>query len=236
MRWIALALILLVPMTVIAQNDSATTVTIDSENRGTIEYIVEDAPEYITIEAIANDTENFDSVIWVVDSDNHLRAYNNNQADNSNALIENLLLTPDTYTIWVDSFNGVSEGDVVLSIITVDPFNEIIETGDTTQSIIVTLPEDMVYRYMLDLSTNNLVSIHVRDMSGTLDPYLQILDDSEVQVVANDDHQSSNLSLDVLDSLISDWDVSDDGLYTIEVRDFLGNSGQFELSITITDE
>ena len=231
-RWIVLAITLLLSLSVMAQEDNI--LTINSENRASVEYIVEDGAEYVTIEVIANNPENFDPVLWVVDSNNRLRAYNDNQTDSSNARIENLLLTPDSYAIWVDSFNGVSEGDVSLSILTVDPFSEIIETDDTTQSITVTLPEDMIYRYALDLNENDTVTISVRDISGTLDPYTQILDNNEAEVIANDDHQTANLSLDVLDSLISDWTVSIDGLYIIEVRDFLGNSGQFELTITIT--
>ncbi len=237
-RGLSLLVILLVCLNTLAQSDEADdtyTVTISADERASIEYIIENEAEYITIQAqsVAEETDSIDPVIWVVNSQNHLLAYNDNFGEDNSAKIDTLLLVPDTYTIWIDSFNGVSDGDVEVIISLSDPFNEIRSTAENSTIINVSLPQDAIYRYALELSENDTATISVRDISGTLDPYISVLDENDSELVSNDDHQSMDLTLNRLDSLISDWLVSVDGIYTIEVRDFLGNSGEFELVITI---
>ena len=239
-RWIFLLGILVMSFRVLAQADNSIgetfVLSITADNRASIDYLVENKAEYVTIQAhsIENEAELFDPVMWIVDSQNLLIAYNDNFNVDNFARIENLLLPPDRYTIWIDSFNGVSEGEVEVQIEPVDPFNEISSVNDDgTITIDVRLPEDAIYRYALELSENDIVTISVRDTSGTLDPYLSILENNS-PLLSNDDHQSSDLTLNRLDSRISEWHVLSDNTYIIEVRDFLGNAGEFELVIVTT--
>lgn len=234
--WLITLTLLVINVGISAQSadDSSEPVNlkITSENRASIDYTVDTDPEYVTIQVRAIDNDVIDPVLWVLNSENNLIAYNDNTAEDSSAKVENLLLHPDTYTIWIDSFNGVSEGDVELIIEPVNPFNEAISTSENTIELVVTLPEDTIYRYTLELTENDIVTISIRDISGTLDPYLQVLDDNDMMLISNDDHQSTDLTLNRLDSRISQWQVPENGIYTIEIRDFLGNHGQFELTIT----
>src|SRR5690606_21953965 len=110
---------------------------------------------------------------------------------------------------------------------------EVSSVTDGTITIDVRLPEDAIYHYALELSENDIITISVRDTSGTLDPYLSILENNSL-VISNDDHQSPDLTLNRLDSRISEWHVLSDNTYIIEVRDFLGNAGEFELVIVTT--
>lgn len=236
-RWVFLLGILVTCLRVLAQTDNSISETfvlsITADHRAKIDYIVDTEAKYVTIQAhsIEDESELFDAVMWIVDSQNHLIAYNDNSSDDHTARIENLFLPPDRYTIWIDSFNGVSEGEVEVQIEPANPFNEVRSaTEDGTITIDVSLPEDTIYRYALELSENDIITISVRDTSGTLDPYLSILENNSL-VISNDDHQSPDLTLNRLDSRISDWHVHSDNIYTIEVRDFMGNAGEFELVI-----
>ncbi len=239
-RWIFLLGILVMSFRVLAQADNPIgetfVLSITADNRASIDYVVENKAEYVTIQAhsIEDEAELLDPVMWVVDSQNHLIAYNDNFSDDNSTGVENLFLPPDRYTIWIDSFNGVSEGEVEVQIEPANPFNEVSSVNDDgVITIDVRLPEDAIYRYMLELSENDIVTISVRDTSGTLDPYLSILENNS-PLLSNDDHQSSDSTLNRLDSRISEWHVLSDNTYIIEVRDFLGNAGEFELVIVTT--
>ena len=157
MRRFALFL-LLIPFAVLAQSDDIPIITHDetvnltvtADNRAVVSYIVDEA-RHISIE-IDKISDEFDPVIWIVDSNNRLRAYNDNSAESNTAHIETLFLTPDAYTIFVDSFNGVSEGEIELTLQAANPFVESSTVSDDITSIIVHLPEDLVYRYALEVS------------------------------------------------------------------------------------
>ena len=232
-----LLMILLIPIVAVAQDDANAIIVVDEEltlvvaddNRASAIFVVEEA-DYFTIQ-VTSESADFDPVVWIVDSQNRLQAYND-QSDNDNiAQIEHILLPADQYMIFIDSFNGVSEGEVTISISTTDPFETNISANESDIVITVTLPEDMTYQYWLDVTTGDQLTITVRDISGTLDPYLTVIDDNETILAVNDDHRSNNLALNLLDSQIPMLDTLDNSMVLIEVHDLLGNWGQFELSI-----
>lgn len=195
---------------------------------------VADNPQTVNISARAvSDADDApDAVLWILDSADQLLAYNDNYGDDSNARIEDLYLPhAGSYTIYVDSFNGVSEGQVEVFIEAHNRFNEEIESGDNSMLIRATLPEDSIYLHEIEFSAEETITIRVRDTSGTLDPYLRVLNSAGEVLVLNDDHHSADTTLDIFDARIADWTVPDDGLYQIEVRDFLGRAGDFELII-----
>lgn len=191
-----------------------------------------DEAQTITVSAQAIESDNSpDVVLWIVDNDNHLLAYNDNFGDSSNPRIENLSVDKGDYYIYVDSFNGVSEGDVDVLVKNGNRFNEQIVSTETGVEIYATLPEAALYRYQIELKAEEVLTLTAKDMSGTLDPYLRILDERGNAVAVNDDHSGEDTSLDIFDARITNWTVPEHALYTIELRDFLGRSGEFELKI-----
>lgn len=196
-------------------------------------FFTADEAQTITLTAQAIESENTpDAVLWIVDSENHLLAFNDNLGENNNPRIENLYLAQaGIYTIYVDSFNGVSEGEVEVLIEQSNRFNEQIVSDESGIQIIASLPEHSLYTYEVELQADAVVMITAQDTSGVFDPYLRILDSENNALVANDDHNSADIDLDIFDARISNWIVPADGLYQIEVRDFLGRSGEFVLSI-----
>lgn len=161
-----------------------------------------------------------DLVLWLVYND-RLLAYSDNGSENPQ--IQMTLPETGFYQIYLDSFNGVSAGKADLIVETIDPFN--IMQEDNRLSI--TLPAGEVFRY--DFEAEGITTIHVKDISGGIDPYIRLLDETGAVIAENDDHASPDLSLDLLDSRLSLELAA--ARYTLEIRDFLGRAGQLAIYI-----
>lgn len=239
-----LLLLIFLTMTVFIQAQEANQLVLDealiislSADRPTRLLYIADEMQTVTLaaKAISENDHAPDVVLWIVDSNNHLLAYNDNFGDESNSGIENLYLSQSgDYTIYVDSFNGVSEGEVEVIIQQTKRFNEQFETSEDSLLIHASLPKDGIYGYELELSETDVIRVTAQDISGTLDPYLRLLDREGNVLVTNDDHNSADFSLDIFDAQINDWLVPEEGIYIIELRDFLGREGIFELIIEFT--
>jgi hypothetical protein len=151
------------------------------------------------------------------------------------AEIANVVLpTTGLYSIYVDSFNGVQAGAVEVTIRESDRFNMVVETGDAGEVISFTLPEDTVFTYPFTVEGGDNYTITAYDGTGQLDPYLRIVDSRGNVITTNDDHNSPDLTLNIFDARITAWQVPSDDTYTLEVMDFLGQSGQMTLEIRKT--
>jgi hypothetical protein len=148
------------------------------------------------------------------------------------SLIPDLRLpAPGDYTIWLNSFNGVDTGEVEVTVETADLFHEQSRTDGNAEVITATLPAGERYLHPMTLSTSQIVTLTVRDMSGTLDPLLTVRDSSGKIAAQNDDHaDKSDTTLDTLDAQIAHLTLPA-GTYTLEVIDFAGAAGTFELRI-----
>ena len=210
-------------------------VQVTADKPGVLIYENSTSGSVFTIETRAL-SEAFDSVVWVVDVDNHLLAYNDNALVSgeieTNAYLANLtLIEAGRYTIYVDSFNGVSEGEVEVVLREHDIFAVVVEETDNATIITASLPEDSVFAYPLVLEAPEILTITARDISGTLDPYLRIVDSSGNILISNDDHHSTDLTLNLFDAQIAEWEAPENATYTIEVLDFLGRAGEIEVQI-----
>ncbi|MGJ3238108.1 MAG: hypothetical protein ACFE0Q_05325 [Anaerolineae bacterium] len=216
-------------------NDEPLTLTVSENQRASASYTVPAGDAHaITLTVTAD--ESFDPVVMVINSENRLLAYNNNSAQSNRASIHNLWLEAGTYTVIVDSFNGVNEGEVTVTLSRTNPFDEMVSTDDNRIIISVNLPENTRYRYMLPVEADVTYTFTLRDRGNTLDPYLRLLDAENNKLASNDDHGTVDTRLNTLDARIPDWQASTEGMITLEVRDFLGRSGDFELIITQDSE
>ncbi len=182
-----------------------------------------------------------DVVLWVVAPGGKQIAY----ADDTqtppegllptDAVIEKLIFSQaGEYLIYVDTYGGIFATEVMLTLEPADLFNAALTIEGDLTTIRAALPRSVPYRYTLNLTVGAVLTATVRDRSGTLDPLLYLLDDEENIIAMNDDHNTADLTLDVLDSRLSAVEVPADGTYTLMVTDFLGRAGQFELLIAIS--
>jgi hypothetical protein len=188
----------------------------------TLTAITDTAPD-TTLEILTPDGYRLDYTDDVILSDGTIK---------SDAILQNIALPIDgNYRIRVDSFNGVSEGQVEV-IITQRSETYIEITSDDLTIVQGDVIERESLHYTLEVSAGTSLSIIVRDRSGILDPILYVYDANDTLMAFNDDHQSNDLSLDVLDARLVDLAITEDTRLTIVVRDYLGRSGSIELIIS----
>ncbi len=137
------------------------------------------------------------------------------------------------YLIRVDSFNGVSEGDVDVLLTYADTALDVLSTDDLTIVSGDIASQDSLI-YTIDVPAESNLSVTARDVSGTLDPIVRLFAEDTL-LIFNDDHTSGDLSLDVLDAQVSNFSIDSDTAVEIVVSDYLGRAGSVELIITITD-
>lgn len=150
----------------------------------------------------------------------------------SDAVISDLTLPiSGTYRIRVDVFNGVTGGEVMVQLTYPEPADIEVNEDDQQRVIRGVIPANGTLDYEFDVSAGDVWTIYARDLSGGLDPILQIEDDDGDLVGLNDDHASDDLTLDVLDSRLPMLSVESDGVWRIMVRDYLGRRGRIEVVI-----
>lgn len=245
MRCFCLMLLLIMTLPIQAQEgdeqhltvDDEAIVTITADNPATMILANEIAGTVITIGANAIDDTQVDPVLWIVDSEGRLLAYNHNTFTDEGSIdvsarIDNLILpTAGLYTIYVDGFNGVSTGEVEVTIHQTDRFNIVVEETGSLYVMRLTLPEDSIFTFPITAQEGDRLTITARDGSRHLDLYIRIVDSSGNVVISNDDHASNDLALNIFDARIADWFVPADDTYMLEVSDFLGREGNLLLEI-----
>ncbi len=218
--------------------DQPQTVTISADAPALLIYEAQ-AGNVITIttQTAEDDESRPDTVLWVIAPDDTQLAYNDNalSADGeflSDARLENLRLpTAGDYRIVVDSFNGVSEGEVEVSLTLFDPFAMQVEAFDSTEQISFTLPAGEIFRYGFEAAAGESITFTAQDTGRLLDPYLRLLDASGAVLASNDDHASADFSLDVFDAQLVGWIAPEDGTYTVQITDVLGRGGEMILAV-----
>lgn len=191
----------------------------------TLTAITDTAPD-TTLEILYPDGERLDYNDDTILPDGNLKG---------DALLQGVALPIDgDYRIRVDSFNGVSEGDVEVLLTHPDTALDVLSTEDLT-IVRGAIAELDTLTYAIDVSADTRLTVTARDVSGTLDPILRIYAD-ETLLSFNDDHTSGDLSLDVLDAQVSDLAVDADVSLDIVVSDYLGRSGTIELIIAVSDK
>ena len=173
-----------------------------------------------------------DPVLEVLARDGTRLAYDDDGGENGNARIENLTLAlPGLYTIRVNTFNGVSTGEVEITVTTSDPFAEMTTITDDGIVISASLPAHKRYTYRLTGEAGEVITLTVRGLSNGLDPFITLRDADGGRLALNDDHGTEDGTLGRLDAQIAGFALPVGGTYVIEVADLTGAAGRFELTI-----
>lgn len=189
-----------------------------------------DGGEQINISARSMASEPIDTTLEIL-RDNQRLAFNDDHKTSRSGLsrldseIENFVFpAAGDYTIRINSFNGAQGGAVEIyieSIPLIAPCEMPLQAGQ--------LEANGHFSCTLSVDLDSIVTVSVRDTSATLDPRLILLDDNLTQVAYNDDHASVDFSLNTLDSQIRDFKLAAGEQYIVQVSDFSGAAGIFEL-------
>lgn len=186
--------------------------------------------------ALDDETPPADTILEVLTEDYVRVAYADDQIGETvitDAHIPRLTLAEaGTYRVRVDTFNGVTDGQAEVLLEVIDRFDMAVTDEDAITRIKVTLPPLTPFVYPITLSADQIVTITARDVSRGLDPYLRLVSAGGDVLSENDDHDSDDLSLDRLDARIV-VDVADDRDALIELREFIGRGGEFEILIAV---
>ncbi|PJF23045.1 MAG: hypothetical protein CUN56_02885 [Phototrophicales bacterium] len=214
-------------------------ITLNGETPSQV-WFTASAGDVLTIILTSQDNDPLaNPVLAVQDANNQQLAYNNNHFTNdpdlrpTDAVIQALWIKADgEYRIIANTYGGIYAGDVVLTLMRDDLFDITITTSDTQTVITGDLPASTPYHYPFSARAGDVISVTLRDTSGTLDPILTLVDANGQVIAQNDDHAGDDLTLNVFDSKLHQVILPHTNEYTLIVRDFLGMSGTFEMVIT----
>lgn len=214
----------------VAEGGEALTLTARALGEGTIEGL--------------DGTYTLDTVIEILSPDGERLAYNDDHhadaatlAATDSAIERLILMEAGTYLIRVNSFNGVTAGEVEVSHALVSPVDYAITTENETSLILnVALNPAQPFSYRFTVEAGTQYTIVARDLKGRLDPIITLRDTTpdETVIATNDDYAyrfGDAFILNVFDARIIDAEIPMDGDYTLEVREFLGRGGQITVQM-----
>ncbi len=134
------------------------------------------------------------------------------------------------YTLYVNSFNGVSTGEARILLTRAETSPAMIEAGDDQQKQLIHIRAGRPHRWQWAARTGDSFQITARDASQTLDPILKLEGPDGGIIAFNDDHNSADTSLNTLDARLQ-YTFSADTTITLIIGDFLGREGEIEVII-----
>ncbi|MEQ8675825.1 MAG: hypothetical protein RLP44_06300 [Aggregatilineales bacterium] len=199
------------------------------------------AGEVITLTAQdVSDGDAVDLVMEILRPDGRRLAFNDDHlteiesialAQTDPAFVNLILPMSGLYIIRVNSYGGIFAGEAQVKLDVVDGFAvEIISDDETSRIIEATLPRYQTFTTSLETIAGSTYVLTIRDLNGTLDPLLRLRSESGDVIAENDDHAGYHLNLNANDSRLV-YEAAENAVLTIEVIDFLGRAGTFELAI-----
>jgi hypothetical protein len=195
--------------------------------------------ETITVTARSVVASTVDTTLEVISPSGQTLAFNDdrpldmtdgNLGTFDSAVIDLALPEAGAYVIRVGSYNNTGFGEVEV-VVTSDAPVVAVPIVATSEIVLGALSPGGVFTYAFAASEAETLTIAVRDVSGTLDPHLLLMDSHFVGIAENDDHASTDAMLDPLDAKIEDFIASADGLYHVIVSDVDETGGLFQLVI-----
>lgn len=201
-----------------------------------------------TITVIAGTPGDLDPKVALIGPDGAVLAENDDHTDadpelsNLDSRISDFVLpTEGRYSVVVSGFANTS-GPFDLTIRRAVEGGESIVTpvapvetpvaGSDEQVIDGEVRSGETFTYDLQANAGDVYTIVVRG-DGDFDSRIIVSDPEGFVVAENDDHGSGDPTLDTFDSKIDSLIVQESGTYTIEVTDYSGDRGTFELGITL---
>jgi hypothetical protein len=205
------------------------------------------ANQVTTITAIAGATGDLDPKVTLIGPTGQTLAENDDHTDSDPSLgsldsrISGFVLPADgDYSVVVSGFANTS-GAFTLSIERavaggepiVTPVGPVSTPSLNSEEVTVNgqIRAGETYIHQLAANAGDVYTIVVRGQ-GDFDSRLIISNPDGLVVAENDDHNSDDRTLDTFDSKIENLILQESGTYTVEVTDYSGSAGSFDLVIT----
>jgi hypothetical protein len=224
------------------QANQPLTVALSAAQPVTLTYRVE-TPQRVTIRAVGLDGT--DPVLLLFNQEGRLLAYRDDvSAGDSSAVLQQIDLAIGAYQLWVDSFSGLLDGRVEVTLTPIDLDARPVSTSRFPFALQLPLPHNESQRISFRGTVGQRITVTARDLSGDLDLRLLLYNDAGNILAENDDHQPSETQqnevqqeetarLNLLDAQIMQFSLPSDGIYTLAISDFLGTQGEFELTFQL---
>jgi hypothetical protein len=207
--------------------DTPTTITLSGDYQPVVLTFTSAAGQTVRISARSLGDPAIDVTLELL-LDNESLAFNddhtlsNSTLGQLDAAIDAFVLPADgEYTLRVNSFSGAQTGEVEITLSLREPL-------PPCAAQVVELAANARFGCTLHVTPGDSFTLTVRDLSGTLDPVLDVYLDDE-RVAHNDDHASDDPTLDTLDARVSF--TAERETYLVYVHDFRGAAGTFAVEI-----
>lgn len=181
-----------------------------------------EAGDRITINAIADEPDELDTYLTLLDSDAQVLFENDNIGDSNNARIEYTLPEDGNYSIRLSAQSG--SGDVILGLAEGVGEVQAIQFGDTLTGNISDAAPTVGYTFVGEAGDTILIDMTADD-TGALDTYLTLLGPDETVIFENDDSGGTTNSQIV-------YTLPESGTYTIIAGRYAEGTGDFSLTLT----
>jgi hypothetical protein len=180
------------------------------------------------VRVVAVGGEAIDTTLTLLNGDDKI-AYADDTLVNGEVVRDATLLVrwqdDSTYTLLIDSFNGVSEGEVTLQV---ERFGSELQLREN-EPLVASLVEGNTLRLLYTAETAQTVLISVRDVGGTLDPLVRVYDANGQLLVLGDDNTVTDGRFNTLDTEVAV--MLPVGEVILELSDFLGRAGELEILV-----
>lgn len=207
---------------------TALTLTLDGQGAAVATFTAASG-DHVTLSAQAID--DLDTTLELLGPNGRRAAFNDDHGTDDPALAASdsriLWLTLDhagEYVVRVDSFNGVTAGDVQLTLDVLPPPDAAAREVLLLRGEALTIP--------LALDAGDRLTVTLRDPRGLRDPLVRLVAPDGALIAANDDHASADLTLNLFDARLA-VTVDAAGEYRLELREFLGRGGLLALEIAV---
>ncbi|HEX2620397.1 MAG TPA: pre-peptidase C-terminal domain-containing protein, partial [Phototrophicaceae bacterium] len=172
---------------------------------------------------ITLNSEAFDPLLIVEDSDGNEIARDDDSGGNSNSSLFLPVTNSETYTLKVTSFGGSGRGDFALSVEAVEA--DALKSGESTDT---TFDDETAKYFQFDAKQGETYNIQVStDEDAGLDTRLTLKDTNGADVATDDDNGAG------LDPLIRRVTVPADGTYAVVLASSSGDALTGDVSVSL---
>lgn len=217
--------------------EAPVTVRVTADSPTLLRYTAPNAQVVSIFASVLDDTDTLDPTLELFDTSGRRIAYADDvinrttgEVDRS-AQIDSVPIEAGEYIIAVDSFNGVSEGEVRVSVMRMSSEGTLLGNDYALTDYAFNLWGWEPHTAALSDYIGQTVILSVWDPFSNLDPVIEVLDADGQIIARNDDHQGGPLMLGLFGARLEPFTLTK-GM-TVRAYDALGRPGGLMMRIEV---